>query len=45
MYLFYDGHLVDQVLAVAQLIQDEEYVADIHYDAALQCTVEVDVAT
>ena len=42
--LFDDGHFVNQVLAAAQLVEDEEHVADVQRDAALQVVVEVDVA-
>ena len=39
-----DGHLVDEMLAAAQLVEDEEHVADVQRDAALQVVIEVDVA-
>ena len=41
--LFYDGHLVDEVPAAAQLIEDEEHVADVECNTTLQVVVEVDV--
>lgn len=42
--LFNDGHLINQVLAAAQLVEDKEHVADVERDATLQVVVEVDVA-
>ena len=38
-------HFIEQALAVAKLIDDEEHIADIYCDATLQIVVEVDIAT
>lgn len=35
-WLFYNIHFIDEVLAAAQLFEDEEHVADVERDAALQ---------
>ena len=43
--LFYNRHFVDEVTAIAQLVDDEEDVADVYCDTTLQVVVEVDVAT
>lgn len=43
-FLFDDSHLVNQVLAAAQLVEYKEHVADVESNAALQVIVEVDVA-
>ena len=42
--LFHDVHLVDEVATAAQLVKDEEHVADVEGNATLQVVVEVDVA-
>ena len=42
--LLYDVHLLDEALAAAELVDNEEYVADVDVDATLQVVVEVDVA-
>lgn len=42
--LLYNCHLVDKAFATAEFVYDEEYVSDVHVDAALQFLVEVDVA-
>ena len=42
--LLNDIHLVDEVLAVTELVDNEEYIADIDIDTTLQVVVEVDVA-
>ena len=42
--LLYDVHLVDEAFATAELVDDEEYVADVDVDTTLQVVVEVDVA-
>ena len=41
--LFNNCHLVDEVAAAAQLVEDEEHVADVEGDATLQVVVKVDV--
>ena len=43
--LFYNSHFINQVAASAELVDDEEYVADIYCDTTLEVVVEVDVAT
>ena len=43
--LFYNSHFINQVAASAELVDDEEYVADIYCDTTLKVVVEVDVAT
>ena len=43
--LFYNRHFVDEVTAIAQLVDDEEDVADVYCDTTLEVVVEVDVAT
>ena len=43
-FLLYDVHLVDEAFATAELVDDEEYVADIDVDTTLQVVIEVDVA-
>lgn len=42
--LLYDVHLLDEAFATAELVDYEEYVADVDVDATLQVVVEVDVA-
>ena len=42
--LFDDIHFVDEVLATAEFLDDEQDVADIYGDTTLQVVVEVDVA-
>ena len=42
--LLNDVHFVDEALATAELVDYEEYVADVDVDATLQVVVEVDVA-
>ncbi len=42
--LFYDGHFVDEVAGAGVLVDDEEYVADVHVDAFLQFGFKGDVA-
>ena len=42
--LLYDVHLLDEAFATAELVDDEEYVADVDVDTTLQVVVEVDVA-
>ena len=42
--LLYDIHLVDEALAVTELLDYEEHVADVDVDTTLQVVVEVDVA-
>ena len=42
--LLYDVHLVDEAFATAELVDDEEYVADVDVDTTLQVVIEVDVA-
>ena len=44
-FLFHDSHFVNQVTAIAQLVDDEENVADIYCDTTLEVVVEVDVTT
>ena len=39
-----DIHLVDEAFATAELVDDEEYVADVDVDTTLQIVIEVDVA-
>ena len=41
--LFYDRHFINQVTAVAQLVDDEENVTDINGDTTLEVVVEIDV--
>lgn len=43
--LLYDIHLIDDSLAVTELLDNKEYIADIHIDTTLQVVIEVDVAT
>ena len=43
-FLLYNIHLLDEAVAAAELVDDEEYVADVDVDAALQVVVEVYVA-
>ena len=43
-FLFDDVHLLDEALATAELVDYEEYIADIYVDTTLQVVVEVDVA-
>ena len=43
-FLLYNVHLLDEAVAAAELVDDEEYVADVDVDAALQVVVEVYVA-
>ena len=43
--LFYNSHFINHVAASAELVDDEEYVADIYRDTTLKVVVEVDVAT
>ena len=45
LYLLYDSHFVDQVATVAELVDDEENVADIYCDTTLEVVVEVDITT
>ena len=42
--LLHDVHLIDEALAVAKFVNNEEYIADIHVDTTLQVVVKVDVA-
>lgn len=42
--LLYNVHLVDEALAVAHLLNNEEYITDIDVDTTLQVVIEVDVA-
>ena len=42
--LLYDVHLLDEAFATAELVDNEEHVADVDVDATLQVVVEVDVA-
>ena len=44
VFLLHDIHLVDEAFATAELVDYEEYVADIDVDTTLQVVVEVDVA-
>jgi hypothetical protein len=44
-FLFYDSHFINQVTAIAQLVDNEENVADIYCDTTLEVVVEVDVTT
>ena len=41
--LLYDVHLVDEAFATTELVDNEEYVADVDVDTTLQVVVEVDV--
>ncbi len=41
--LFYNSHFINQVAAVAELVDDEENVADIYGDTTLEVVVEIDV--
>ena len=41
--LFYYRHFINQVTAVAQLVDDEENVTDINGDTTLEVVVEIDV--
>jgi hypothetical protein len=41
--LLNDIHLVDEALAVTELFDNKEYIADIDINTALQVVVEVDV--
>ena len=43
--LFYNSHFINQVATTAELVDDEEDVADIYGDTTLEVVVEVDVAT
>ena len=43
--LFYDSHFINQMAAIAQLVDDEENIADIYCDTTLEVVVEVDVTT
>ena len=43
--LFYNCHFINQVAAIAELVEDEEHVADIYGDTTLEVVIEVDVAT
>ena len=43
--LFADIHLVEQVASATELVDDEEHIAGIHIDTALQSRVEHDIAT
>jgi hypothetical protein len=42
--LLYNVHLVDEALAVAHLLNNEEYITDVDVDTTLQVVIEVDVA-
>ena len=41
--LLNDIHLVDEALAVTELVDNEEHITDINVDTTLQVVVEVDV--
>ena len=43
--LFLDCHFVNEVLAVAELFENEQHVADVESDATLKVVVEIDVTT
>ena len=43
--LFLDCHFVNEVLAVAELFEDEQHIADVESDATLKVVVEIDVTT
>ena len=45
LYLLYNTHFINQVAATAELVDDEENVADIYCDTTLEVVVEVDVTT
>ena len=42
-FLLHDVHFVDEALAAAELVDDEEYITDVDVDTTLQVVVEVDV--
>ena len=42
--LLYDVHLVDEAFATAELVDYEEYVADVNIDTTLQVVIKVDVS-
>lgn len=44
-FLFYNSHFINQVTAVAELVDDKENVADIYGNTTLEVVVEIDVST
>ena len=43
--LFLDCHFVNEVLAVAELFENEQHIADVESDATLKVVIEIDVTT